>query len=1400
RHGFTAAGAHDVGRVTGAAGDGRRVYVVRLRATAPNGEVAEVTHRLVVMPNGPPSVDFVVRRAGTGVNEPVTLVPQVTDPDQTPRTGDTIDHLEWTLDTPGAGGVSPPESRLVCAADGTACHAADSGAEPGGWLSAAPGGGITVNFWTRALAAHALTPLAAIDLDQLPTSTPSGDPLLTGLVVQEDQGKRLTVAHDPRATFLYDNATLLQQSSFNTDAGEATGAQLTPGTLLRAGPVVVKRARELTPYAQYLRAAQLRPREITLTAVDGAGARTSVTHSLPLTPDAPPNLNAQYVDRSPAGRFRPVSSQLLLKVHHHRLRASTSLTLDHPLTTADELAFDASASADPEGSIAWYVLEVGQPLDAAGLNVCRFRPPILNGPNGRPVLDPGPEAYRPGAAFGNPQTAAAGPGRPIGAVGSLAIKGPNPRGLQKVGLRATPSSLPTLASLLGTVPLVHPCGPFAARTVAPGPFRVTPSSAARPIRTVLDPALLQPRRGLEFETSALVTRNPQDLRFRIPAEGRYSVSVAAYDASGQGAIQRTDGFDIQKPDGHCANVTGERLHLLREPGLGLDEHVLGFGGLCMDLGSGRDFFWTTHDLDVNGVTLRPHDGAALFVDTRSGRARVFATTAPEPDLAKLTDAGEAELAAHVGAVRVVVDGDPLAGFGHFDDATAKRWIQGQAGRQPRLLPEARYKGSPVATPEAGASAGAADAAFDVRFTAGGGVSHTHFAIVLPSAFSRHDATTTPTADITRSGLDEPRAVTLTTNTYADIARVHRRRRAHLRALQDSLSGRIDLSGTSLGPVSITKGNISFDAASASLAANIDEAYLNIPQPQRASFHLVIADGELRSAAGSVGTNIPVFAGVFLTNLRFSLVTDPLTMSGGASFSAAAGLLSGDVDLTVRPSPFFIRLQGSIAVAGLQVGDAFVQYDAAKQNTLTFHGQLGHDFGPASLEVGLDGGISFDTGDFYVQGTGHACLFICLDVKALVSNIALAACGSIDFGITDISAGFAYRFKGGLKLFTGCDLDPYRPAVFSARAGARADLGAGGAIHVPGGVQQLGLRFTGTPGEATAPKVTVTGPDGKVYTTAASPGDYVFSPPSAVALGGAGGTAKTPSALVDQDPVDHVTTFLIVNPAAGDYRVGLDPGQPPVASTEVSYGAHLPDDALRADVGSASVAKHAATIRGVRYPAAGGASSSAVTLGRVPSALLAKLHRLPRIEQPRLRGAVISVPAGLGGTLTLLDVDARGTSILSTVALSGAAAKVPVVFDPSDSPGAHQLQAFLTHEDGLPRQVALVDPFTAPPVEPPSAPGLAVHRTASGRTTLDVSPGTAGGLSTPATAFDLVASSSSGRRIERLVDTRDATSIGGGRFRVDLGQFGTAEAVKVAGRMLYGDVAGRSAGRTLAAGH
>ena len=100
RHTFTADGAHDTGAVDGANGERRRLYTVRLRATAANGASVEVAHDLVVVPNAPPLVDFTVDGA-QNVNQPTVLTPTVSDPAGA-RVANHIDHIEWTFDTPDA--------------------------------------------------------------------------------------------------------------------------------------------------------------------------------------------------------------------------------------------------------------------------------------------------------------------------------------------------------------------------------------------------------------------------------------------------------------------------------------------------------------------------------------------------------------------------------------------------------------------------------------------------------------------------------------------------------------------------------------------------------------------------------------------------------------------------------------------------------------------------------------------------------------------------------------------------------------------------------------------------------------------------------------------------------------------------------------------------------------------------------------------------------------------------------------------------------------------------------------------------------------------------------------------------------------------------------------------------
>ena len=191
-----------------------------------------------------------------------------------------------------------------------------------------------------------------------------------------------------------------------------------------------------------------------------------------------------------------------------------------------------------------------------------------------------------------------------------------------------------------------------------------------------------------------------------------------------------------------------------------------------------------------------------------------------------------------------------------------------------------------------------------------------------------------------------------------------------------------------------------------------------------------------------------------------------------------------------------------------------------------------------------------------------------------------------------------------------------------------------------------------------------------------------------------------------------------------------------------------------------------------------------------------LAKLPSVEDNRLRGVVLNIPAGLDGTVTVEDIGPTGINIVRTLDVSKTSGKVPIAFDPSGDPGPHRLRAFLTHADGVPRQAIDIGTFTGAPLPTPTAPKLVLKRDSRGNVFLTGRPGSAGSLSGPTTRFELLASTSAGQRIERFIDVGDAKKMGGGEFRVNLGRFARNVTVRVDGRMLYEDVAGRSTLRVL----
>lgn len=1435
RHTFTADGAHDTDKAQGADGSRRRLYTVRLRATAASGASVEVAHDLVVVPNAPPLVDFTMDGA-QNANAPTLLTPTVSDPAGS-RVANHIDHIEWTLDTPSAAHPLGTAVDLICRPDGSGCRSAKDGGVPGPWFSQGDGHQAVVNFFQRGLAVHRLPELSTLNIDALPQTAADGTPLTGGLQVVDGTGL-FTVFHDLRVAYLYDNATLLQQTSFAQDAGEATGAQLKSGASLSTNVTTsfARSPRLIKPiaYSPNLKSAdprlrlvnvldghELQWRQVTLTAVDTAGVRTSVTRSVPLRPVSAPDLRARFVDASaqvvPIRRRRPVPGAAA------RAHAAADIqTITHPLTTNDVLAFDASGTSDPSGKIAYYTLEVGK---QQGCRAPDNRP--QRGYAGLPVfnsVDPPVDGYRPGEFFGRPSDAGAGLGLVSGRTGNLASVAANPRNILNVGFgsgkalqarsAADQTGLPTLGEKLLRGPLIHPCagggpdGAFAHRNVFPSVFMVRSGQAARPPYGHLTGQLPTPR-GLasqyEFATTALVTSDPSKLRFRIPVADTYSVTVAAYNEAGLGAIQRTDNIVIQNATSACDSVAG-RVKLG-------GTKTLGFSGACAAVGGDeRSLIWAAGDLTVNGVTIRPLDGAHLFVDTVRGQ--LFATRGDLPGTAPgalngLSESAirqlETNLSGQPAPVQIVFDRDPVARFENFGPDTVRGFFFGS--QDPAVFAGATYHGSPVARADTG---GPNPATFHIGFADATGDSTAAFMVELPKEFNSEGSAAGPTSPVQISAHTDVPHTDLATNHYASIARHHRSARPSgavaglpvARAAADEVSGTLSLDNQHLGPLTINSGTLTFDGAKGLWRGDIHDAYLEMWPQYKVSAHILIQNGALRELGGRVdGLDIPVFAGVFLNGVGFQIVTDPLTLSGDASFTALGGVLSGDLSMIIRTKPVFLRLEGRISVASIPLAQAFVQYDQANADTVSFGGHVGVDFGPVSMNASLNGAISGKTGDFFIEGDGELCVGICLNARALMSNVAVALCGGIHVGPLKLEAGAAYRFSPGkLEVFTGCDLNPYKPAIFRSnqvRGGGtagRISLAAVDPLTVTPGTQEVSFRFHGDPSTVGAPSVKLISPTGRVYDTAPTAGDYVFAPPTA----GAGGVSQIGGGLIDRDPVDHVTTAIIVNPPAGTWRVQTPPAQPPLTSVEVARGAHIPDNAFKGTVTHASVT------------ASGAAVSTRAFTASLPPARMRILRALPRLERRRLVSARLTLPAGLTGELKLVDVGPTSSSPIQTVDLATSPRHLTIAFAPNDEPGKHQIQAIKYQQPARPGAAALpqrafaVGEFVAPPVATPTAPALDVHRDAAGRLMVDVTPGDAGPLTTHATTFELVASTSTGQRIEDVFydyrglqarhyrrDLNRAKPLSKGRFRVTLAGIPRSATVKVYGRMQYATALGRT---------
>ena len=282
--------------------------------------------------------------------------------------------------------------------------------------------------------------------------------------------------------------------------------------------------------------------------------------------------------------------------------------------------------------------------------------------------------------------------------------------------------------------------------------------------------------------------------------------------------------------------------------------------------------------------------------------------------------------------------------------------------------------------------------------------------------------------------------------------------------------------------------------------------------------------------------IPLYPPVlYMTQLGFGLVADPLQLEGGVVLAAGAGQVvtvnalppAGGLKFTFPSGqPATLRVSGTGEIVSIPLAQAFIEYRT--DGLLKFGGGVSYDFGIASFSAGIPDGSGFvdlGTGAFNAGADISLCAFFgCGSGSAVFSSKGVGACVSVPTpdppspapAVPDIEGGLGYKWGGSPDVFLGCDLGPYKVKI--ARAAAA------GSVELAGGRERAVIAVEGVGG---APVVTVTAPDGQ---SASGGGDApVYS----------GRLAILPS------PSESRTYVHVDRPLAGAYVIDPAPNSVPL---------------------------------------------------------------------------------------------------------------------------------------------------------------------------------------------------------------------------------------------------------------
>jgi hypothetical protein len=296
------------------------------------------------------------------------------------------------------------------------------------------------------------------------------------------------------------------------------------------------------------------------------------------------------------------------------------------------------------------------------------------------------------------------------------------------------------------------------------------------------------------------------------------------------------------------------------------------------------------------------------------------------------------------------------------------------------------------------------------------------------------------------------------------------------------------------------------------------------------------------------------AGVFLQHIDFTYdAGPPLTLLGGVKLTAgppvngtAAAAIDGRLKF-VASDPWLLRADGSAAIAGFGVANAFLQYQS--NGMIRLGGDIDANLaGVVSAKAKVDFWLYTPTGQFNAQGSADVCVWKgCGGGAVVVSSTGIGGCIYTFFA----DFGMGYKWGGGIKTYlTGCDINHWatawdgdpsaRLAPHSRRAAvAQEDM------QVKAGEKAVYFRFASTDDP---PQVVVKGPDGTRIEVPAGTENFV----------------QNDRYIIVQVPPQHATYVIVNKPAAGRWTVETADGSPGLVA--VGQASALPTPKVTASVG------------------------------------------------------------------------------------------------------------------------------------------------------------------------------------------------------------------------------------------